>query len=776
MKRLNGFVLLNISGLALGLASIIFISLWVKHELSYEKSNINADRIYRVESLLNFTGEPFVWKVVPGPAPGALLEDFPEIEDVVIMKSGYQDALEVDGELYAAENLYYSTDSYFNIFTAGLLYGDRGHLLEAPGSVVISKRIAEMMFGNDNPVGSTILLNNEDRLTVTGVMDNPRSNTHLKVDYLVSFSLYIQKGLFNDYWGNYNYIAYLLLKEKADAEELNRKLDGYIQSKDKEREGRLLLNPLKRIYLYRDPGFESPQYPSGENGPISRVILFSIIGLVLLLIASINFINLSTAYATERSREIGIRKVNGAGRLNLVLQLFTESLVQTFMAIILALMLVILFLPFFCRISGLDFSTASIFLPANLVIYLLLAVITGLIAGFYPALVLSSYKPVKVIKPQPEDTLQGAGLRKILVVIQFLLAIVFIFCIMVMNRQLFFMQHEDLGFDRERIMVIYPRRDKANVDLLAEQVKDIPGVSKVAVGGNVPVRMGNWLTIERWDGNVDEKALKFHRIDVDDNYIDLLGFELLQGREFPKGRRGAEVIINEAAVKAMGMTDPLGRSIWINSIPYEIIGVLKDFHFHKLKDEVLPVLLIKPEKWWSKMVFVKLEPGNHFQLVDKITKVINENAPGFPARYIFLDEEINRYYDEEKRLGTLVNSATFLTVLISCFGLFSLTAFTVRRKRKEIGIRKAHGASATRLLLMLQKEFGMLVLAASAIALPAGYYIMRQWLASYAYHIRLTPFFFLATLLLIIVIASSTVIYHTINAANLNPADTLRNE
>ena len=776
LKRLNGFVILNISGLALGLASVIFISLWIKNELSYDRFNEKADRIYRVESLLNFTGEPFVWTVVPGPAPAAMKEDFPEIEESVIMKSGYQDAIDVNGELFNADNLYYSTDSYFQIFTRGLLYGSPGNLLEVSGSVVISRRIAEKLYGNENPVGKTMLLNNDEQLTVTGVMENPRPNSHLKIDYLISFSSYMKSGQYSDYWGTFNYICYILLKEGADGALLNDKLDGYIQSKDKGRAGRLFLNPLTRIYLYPNPGFDSMVYPSKENSPISKVILFGLIGILLLVIASINFINLSTAYATERSKEIGIRKVNGAGRNNLVVQLFTESLLQTFIAMVTALILVILLLPVFVRISGLSISTASLFIPSNLLIYLLLTLVTGIIAGFYPAVVLSSFRPVKVIKPQPEDALQGAGLRKVLVVFQFILAIIFIFCIMVMNRQLNFMQGKDLGFDTEQIMVIYPKRGKGNADRLAEQIKDTPGVTEVAIGGNVPVSMGNWMTIDRWDGNNSEKSLKFHRMDVDDNYIDLLGFDLIMGREFPVGAATTDIIINEAAIREMEIDDPLGKSIWFNSVPHQIIGVVRDFHFHKLKDEILPVIFQKPEEWWSKQVFVKLEPGNHFQVVDKITALINENFPGFPARYIFLDEEVNRYYEEERRLNTLTNSATFLIILISCIGLFSLTAFTVRRKRREIGIRKAHGASFIEILLLLHREFSLLILLAAFIALPSAYYVMSRWLMSYAYHIPVSAGFFFLSILSIIFIASLTIIYHTLKASGLNPAVTLRNE
>ncbi|MCJ7820814.1 MAG: ABC transporter permease, partial [Bacteroidales bacterium] len=428
------------------------------------------------------------------------------------------------------------------------------------------------------------------------------------------------------------------------------------------------------------------------------------------------------------------------------------------------------------RISGLNLGIAQLFSISRIAGFLGLALLTGIIAGVYPSLILSSFSPVKVIRPLPGETTQGSGLRKILVVMQFTLSVIFIFCIVVMNRQISYMQKKNLGFNKERVMVIYPTTSVEKIDILAEQIEKRPGVSEVALGGNVPVRMGNFTTLRKWDGNVSGKALKFHKMQVDDRYLGLLGIELIEGKEFIAGAIGNEVIINESAVKKMEMEDPVGKMIWMGETRYTIIGVVKDFHFHKLKDEVLPVFIYKNQEWWSKRIFVKLEPGDYSGLVDRSVRLVNESTPGFPARYIFLDTEIERYYDEERRLSTLVNAATVLSIVISCIGLFSFTAFTIRRRRKEIGLRKAYGATAATVLFLLQKEFGMLVLTASLIALPAGYFIMKRWLSSYSYHIDLNPLYFLATLSLIITIAALTLIYHTLRAANLNPADTLRNE
>jgi putative ABC transport system permease protein len=775
-RRFNGLVLLNISGLALGLASVIFIAVWVSHELSYDRFFKNSDRIYRVESLINFSGDPSAWTITPAPTAESMRIDFPEVQDAVVLQAGYQSSVKVDDKLFTTDNLYYTTHSYFNVFSTKVIAGDPSRLLAGPDEVVISRHIAGILFGDTDPVGKSILLNNTDLLTVSGVIENSPTNTHLKVDYLVSFSLLKRRGDDVESWGRIDFITYIMLKENTDAAEFNNKLSGYWQTKNKDFSGTLFINPLTRLYLYRDPGFESIKIPATDKGPIARIILFSVIGFVLLIIACINFINLSTAFASQRAREIGVRKVNGASRTNLVMQLFGESLLQTFVATAAALILVIILLPVFIRISGVELDLAKLFSLRNILIYLVLALLTGLISGMYPALILSSFKPVKVIKPLPDDSTQGSGLRKILVVTQFVLAIIFIFCVIVINRQINYMQKSDLGFDKEKVMVIYPQAKPDRVDVIAEQIGAVPGVKKIATGGNVPVNMGNFNTFNKWDGNVSGKPLMFFMMQVDDKYLDLLDIKLTEGRQFNTHTIAEEVIVNETAVRKMEMSEPLGKIIWLGDARYTIIGVVKDFHFHKLNEEVQPVFIFKYKEWWVKRIFVKLEAGNQFKMVDKIIDLVKNSTPGFPVNYIFLDQEVDKYYDEERRLNTLINAATVLSIVISCIGLFSLTAFTIRKKRKEIGIRKAYGATIPNVLFMLQKDFGRLVLIASFIALPAGYFIVRQWLNSYATHVRVTPVYFLAALLIIIFIAATTLIFHTIKAANLNPADTLRNE
>ena len=776
IRRFNGIVFLNMAGLALGLTGVIFISFWISHELSFDRFHEDSGRIYRIESLIDFTGEPFVWQVAPAPVGENIMKDFPEVESALRMKGTYMPVIKSENEIFEAENLYYTTEEFFNMFSFELKSGEKMRVFDDPYSVVISQSKAKMIFGDTNPLGRNITLNNNHLLTVTGVMADPPSNTHLKVDYLVPFSLLDRKAEGLDKWGMFNFSTYITLKNGVDPESFNKKLSGYLKTKDEDTPGKLFLNPVTRIYLYNDPGFESMIYPSSDRGPISRVILFSVIAIVLLLIACINFINLSTAMGAERYREIGVRKVSGASRNELIIQLFGESFMQTFLSLVLALVIIILTLPVFNNITGLDFTLNNLLERGKILMILLITIVTALMAGAYPAFVLSSYKPLRVLKANNGNQTSGLGLRKILVITQFVLAVLFIFSILVMNRQIRYMQQINLGFDEEQVLVIYPESASSEIDIMAEEIAGIPGVIDVATGGNVPVNMGNWQVIERWDGNINNKILKFHQMQVDDNYIDLLGMEVVEGRQLMAGPPRAEVVLNQAAVRMMEMNEPIGKSIWKNDIQYRIVGVVRDFHFRKLKDEVQPVFIYKDKDWWVKRIFVKLQPGNNFRLTDRITGVVKMYEPENPVRYIFLDEQVNMYYNDEKRLSKLINIASLMIIIISSIGLFSLTAFAARKKSKEIGIRKAHGASSSGLLVMLQKQFGSLVLISSAIALPVAYFIIKKWLESYAYHIKISPLFFILTFLIIIIIASSTILFHTIRTARLNPADTLRDE
>lgn len=777
-SRIRGAVLLNMVGLSLGLTIIILIAVWVNHQLSYDKYHKNYERLYRIESLIDFTGEPFVWNVTPAPLSDGVKADFPEVEKSARLKEGYNESVEVNQEIFMAENLYYASSSFFDIFSCNFLEGDPINAFRDPYSIIISKREADRIYGSESAIGKTVILKNKDILTIRGVIEDFPSNSHLRINYLIPWSLLEKSGKRLDQWDQYDYYTYILLKEGIDPNPFNEKLAGYLKTKKEDAHGILFLNPIHRLYHYRDPGLPSFNYPSDTAGPIARIRLFAVIGIVILIIACINFINLSTAYATERAKEIGVRKVHGASRYDLIRQLFGESLLQTVLSMLGAVLFAVITMPLFSKISGVELGSEIFFKWQSLLMCFCLTVFTALVAGFYPAVVLSSFRPVRAMKSGPEESLLGSSLRKILVLIQFILATVFIFCILVINNQIKYMQSKDLGFDKEQMLVVFPKVDADQANTLLEIIEKLPGVSDVALGGNVPVNMGNWNTFSEWEGNTSGKSLKFHMMLMDDKYFDLMGFELASGRNLIEGTPRSEVIINEAAVKQMELSDPLGKTISRSSGQNEftIVGIVKDFHFRKLDEEINPVFMYKSDNWYAARIFIKMEPGNQFKVVDGVCEIVEQKAPGFPVRYQFLDEAVDNYYKDEERLSTLINVATVLCIIISAIGLFSLTAFSIRRRYKEIGVRKVHGASSGLLVLLLNREFWLLLFVSTIIALPLGYFIISRWLDSYAFHIQVMPVTYLLALIISFLISTLTITIHTLRAASLNPADTLRDE
>lgn len=779
-RLFNGITWLNIAGLSLGLTGILFLAFWITHELSYDRFHNDHKRIYRVESLVNIGGERAVWDVAPAPAAEALKRDFREVEMSVVMQKGYSPVLKVGAEVFNENNLFYSSPSFFDMFSFRLLAGNRSEVLAEPYSVVISESVAERFFGSTNPLGKTILLDNRYLLTISGILEKTPSNSHLKIDYLVPLSLLAEKGINLEKWGNIDYITYIKLADNVNPEQFNKKIGSYLDDKSLNGKATLFLKPLDRIHLYNDPGFESFSTGQNKGGPITRVILFALTGFGILLLACINFINLATATAAGRSREIGVKKVLGAGRKDLIIRTFGESILQTMISMMIAFLMTILFAPVFERITGIEITEWNILNLKYIAVSVLLMLVTGLLAGTYPAIVISSFNPVKVLKPSVNNGSRGVGLRKSLVIFQFLLTIMFVFSISVINRQVHYLQIKNPGFEREGIMVIGFSRgtgSDANYHALMSEISRIPGVEGVAMGGGIPVNMGNFNTFSKWTGNETDKTLRFNMLQVDEqDYLDLLGIKIVSGRELSRGRINNEILINETAARQMGMEDPQGKMINGYGNTYTIVGVVKDFYFRKLDEEINPVIIYKNNEWWMRKILVRLNPGERSVTAERISSLVKEFTPDFPVKYSFLDEEVRSYYNDERNLGLLIDAATFLSLVISCIGLFGLSAYTTRSRYREIGLRKALGATPAGLLALLSRDYIVMVIIASAIALPSGYWMISRWLAEYAVRINITWQFFILTVLSVTCLSLLTVAIHTIRAAFLDPARTLREE
>ena len=774
-----GLKILNITGLALGLASVIYISIWISHELSYDRFHKDSDRIFRIESLLNFGGEPVVWEVAPAPAAEAVRREFPEVENSVAMQKGNNAIVKVNEDVFYENNLYYSTPEFFDIFSFRLLSGDHDKLLKDPYSVVISSGVAARFFGDRNPLGNRIILDNKYVLTISGIIEDAPSNSHLRIDYLVPFSLLKEGGSDLSDWHKLDYLTYIKLKKNIDPEQFNQKIVNYLPAKIENPLATLFINPITRIHLYKDPGFRNFSNHLSQKGPITRVYLFGLVGIMLLLLACINFINLETATATQRAREIGIRKAAGAGKGLIMTQMFIESIIQTLVSMLLAVIIVILIRPLFFKVTGFEPGNMILLNARNILICLGLTLITGILSGFYPAVVLSSFKPAEVLKSSAHGGKERAGIRKTLVISQLVLSSLFIFIILIINNQTNYMQRQYPGFNGTGVMVVAPARALSNsesINALASDIERLPGVTRVAIGGNIPVNMGNFNTLNKWEGNTEGRELRFHMMQVDDNYIDLLGFEIISGRQFNKGTVNNDIIVNETAVRKMNMTQPLGKWIESGKQRFRIIGIVRDFHFRKMNEEIKPVFIYKDSTWWKKLVIMRLSGGDKTLTIDRIREMFRDFAPGYPVSYSFLDQEVSKYYQDERKLRSIINSATILSIIISCIGLFGLSVFTVKRREREIGLRKVNGATSLNMLVLLIWEFGRLILISMAVALPAGYLIAGKWLESYAYHIRIRSQFFFITFITITVLALGTVGFNTLRAASLNPVDTLREE
>lgn len=775
LLKFKGIHFLNIAGLALGITAAIFVYLWVQDELSFDRFHADADRMYRVEALMNWGGEKVVWSVTQDVLEAELENRYAEVEEAIRLKRGYNPVIVAGEQVFYEDHLMYGKEDFFSFFDFPLLQGDPETLLDDPYKVVISEKTAHKIFGDQNPIGQTLRLDKDYLLTVSGVMKDFPHNSHLQIDYLVSFDLRKIMGERFNRWDRYDFVTYVKLKEGVDAAAFNEKL-GLLMSEVTEDSGDILfINPLSRLHLYNDPSFVTYDRSLKNRGPIVYVILFSIIGGLILLIASMNFVNLSTAISTHREKEVGIRKVSGAGKKYLMKQLFGEAFMQVFLSTAVALMIVLLALPLFNQLSGKEIAASYMLHPRMVLGILGLFLLTGFLSGIYPALVLSAFKPVKILKKAVSSGKKGSGLRRALVIAQFTITVVFMISILVIKDQMHYMQNKNLGFDKEQVLVIYPRN--VNVALLQERIAGLSGVKETAIGGNVPVNMGNVSTFSKWDGNTDGKKVMFHMFQVDEECMDLLGFEMAYGEAFPKVRLSEnEVLVNEAAVAQMGLEDPIGKRIFRGGEPRVIRGVVKDFHYRPLNEEINPVYFYQDKEWWSQRIFVRLHPQTTMATHTAIIDMMKEMSPDYPPKTYFLDDQISHYYDAEYRLSQLLDVATLLTIITACLGLFGLAALSARQRLKEVGIRKVHGASVMEILSKFNGEFVRLILFANLLAWPIAWFVMKKWLDGYAYSVKMNPLFLFVSLAVVVLITLLTVSFQTGKAANSNPAQTLRDE
>jgi len=782
LLRHKGFSFINIMGLAVGMTACFLIFLYVRFETSFDNFHTKADRIYRIVADVTTPSETDKIGITTAPIAINVKKDFPEVEDAV--RLGRDELLVHKGNVkFQEKNSVLADSTLFNVFDFPLVYGNKNTALKEPMSIVLSQTAAKKYFGNKNPLGEVVQLTGAAiNATITGIMKDIPENSQIKADMFVSMSSYKQMYGYNtsdSEWTNHNYYTYLLLKPHADAKALEAKFPAFMElhhgeeAKKLQMQDYLSLEPLRDVYLKsKRDGF--------ETGSINNVRIFSVIAIFILLIACINFINLTTARSAERAKEVGIRKVVGAGRFQLARQFIVESIVICFIAFLLAVSLCSLSLPLFNQLAGKEISAGIFSHPLNIISLLLLSVGIGLIAGFYPSLVLSSFKPVSVLKGRFATGNKGLLLRKSLVVFQFTISIALIVGTIVVYNQLSYMRNQDLGFNKDQTIVINTNFDK-NKDAFKKSLSSLPGVISTSFSSSVP---GSWNTsayseMQNKLGEIQKTNLDLYFVDFD--YINQFHLKLVAGRAFDRDFKTDStqaMIVNESATRLLGYASPkdaIGRNYSQWGSKGRIIGVLKDFHYKSLQQNIQP-LVMRYEPWALGLISIKVSSANLQSTVKAIENKWNQVIPNRPFDYNFLDKFFDGQYRAEDRFGNLFFNFAVLAIFISCLGLLGLASYSTILRKKEIGVRKVLGAGVSGIVNLLSYEFIKLVLIAFVIASPIAWFGMNFWLRDFAYRTSISWQVFALAGVSAVLIAFFTISYQAIKAAVANPVKSLRTE
>ena len=771
--RFKNTFFINLIGLSTGLACALLIYLWVSDELSVDKFHEKDSRLFQVMENRKTAEGIGTNDQSAGLLAETLAEEFPEVEYAVSTELRDETKTLSVGDKSIKGKLFYASPDFFNTFTYQLIQGDKKEVLKNAKSIVISAELARKLFpATENSIGQTIELQHEKQYQVSGVFAGVPDNSSMQFDFVLPFEDY-KKANPNVLNWTYNSVsAYVVLKEGTNSNQFNAKIADLIKRKSGEADRWLFLKKYSDNYLYGN--YENGQ-PAG--GRIEYVRLFSIIAGFILLIASINFMNLSTAKASRRIKEVGIKKAIGASRKVLVFQYLSESLLLSLLALLTAILLVILLLPQFNQITGKQLSLN--FNVYHIYSLLGIALLTGLVAGSYPALYLSGFNPVTVLKGKLPTSMAELFIRKGLVIFQFTLSVVFIVSVLVVYQQLKYVQTKNLGYNKDHIIYLEMEgRVAANQELFLAEIRNIPGIVNASTIGDNIVGGGlnTWMDLN-WEGKSPAEKVVFEMRPVNYNMIEMLGIKITTGRSFSRkfGTEESKIIFNEAAIKAMRLQDPIGKSITIQGTKLEIVGVAKDFNYASLHESVKPLFFVL-QPGWTHLVMAKINPDNEKETIAQLEKSYKAFNPGFVFDYKFLDEDYQAQYVAEQRVGALAKYFTGLAILISCLGLFGLAAFTAERRRKEIGIRKVLGASEISIVYLLSSDFTKMVLMAIAISLPFSYIIVQHWLHNFEYRIDLEWWYFVGAGLAALIIAWLTVGTQAVKAASVNPVHSLKDE
>ncbi len=764
----KGISFINIFGLAVGMTCAILIILWVQVQLDYDSGQVNRDRLYRLENES--------WVVMP-PYLRETAVVFPEVEQAIRFYFWVEPTLKHEEQIFTVTEFALVDDSVFEAFNFDFIAGNPETALENPFSLILTESTAKRLFRDDDPMGKMVKMNNRYDYTVTGVIKDVKK-FHMDINALASVNDMTRLAGNNDFLTsrNYNFSIYLLVHPEANIPDLVHKINTRAAEVDKYNGDTLLLRPFNDIYFAHYLQHEK----NTKHGNIHLVVGFSLIAILILVIACINFVNLTIAKTKTREKEIAVRKVVGARRSSIQKQFFGETLIIVFIALLLALFLTRLFLNSFNSLTGEDVSLSPLSLK---LLFLILGVMvfTAFISGIYPSFYLSVLEPVLVLKGKSGKGRKGSMLSKLLIAFQFVISISLIIATITVVKQLNYMQNTDLGMNYEQTLTCTLRGDRFRGDreniLISKQAFQDrllanPSIRGVTFLNQLPGKITNTWTMTLTDR---EEGIPMKVINANPDFIDLMGIEVIEGRNFSFDTRtdlDYKFLINEEAVKQFGLTDPVGSTL--NRGIYTIIGVVKDFHFNSLHTKIEPMAITW--SYWTRRACIKMAGFRIQDTIRYIENVYKEFCPGFALEYSFLDETFAQQYESEKRLEKLLQYFVSLAIIISCLGLFALTAFVAEQKTKEIGIRKVLGSTKTGIFILLSKSFTKWVLIANIISWPIAYYVLENWLQSFAYRISINILIFVLSGLLALLIALLTVGYQAVKAASANPVDCLRYE
>ncbi|MEP6614938.1 MAG: ABC transporter permease [Ginsengibacter sp.] len=792
----KGFSALNIVGLSIGIATCLLITLYVTDELSYDKFNNKADRIYRVNVDLKFGGAEQKFAVASAPLAFTLVKDFPQVENAVRFR-GYGSSVVKKGEQNIRETrIIFADSTLFSVFTIPMVAGDPKTALTEPNSVVINQSTAKKYFGSSNAVGQVLRFDNRTDYKVTGVIQDLPGNSHFNFDFFISMSGADESR--NGVWASFNFNTYLLLRKGTDPkgviskmEETNNKyLWPQVQQMMKvdpaefKKAGNymnLSLIPLTDIHLHSDRVAEL-----APNNDIQVVYIFSLIAIFILVIACINFMNLSTARSSNRAKEVGIRKVLGTRRSNLVGQFLTESVLMSLLSFLMAVIIAVLLIPFFNQLASKKLTLSPFDHPVLVPVLLVFAVLVGLLAGCYPAFYLSAFQPILVLKGKLASGFRHSYFRSTLVVFQFAISIALIIGTVVIYNQLTYIQNKKLGFNKDQVLIV---QNAYVLDKKAETFKNealkFNDIRSASVSGYLPVPSSRSDQPFFPEGVIDQKkAVAMQQWTVDVDYIKTMGMEMKEGRNFSKDllTDSSSIIINETAAKLFGFTDPLNKKITSftdinnggNKLNYQIIGVVKNFHYASLRENIGALCMFLGKS--TDAISFRINAGNASATVKNIESLWKKMVPSEPFTYSFMNEDFNRMYEAEQRVGKIFISFAILAILIACLGLFGLATYAAEQRTKEIGIRKVLGATVSNIVQMLSKDFLKLVVIAALIAFPVSWWAMNKWLQDFAYRITISWWIFVGAAFIAVLIALFTISFKAIRAAISNPVKSLRAE